>query len=189
MYYQPEYSNLLKLAQDFDQPEYHLKYLMKQEHRFNNFSIGTRELFFDFSRQRVNNEVMNSLYSLAQNTYTLDTFGKMARGEKVNTTENRAAFHTGARLENNGSVDKDSLSTDARNLLGRMNQVQEQICQFSRDVHAGKLCGTTKKVFDTAVVVGIGGSYLGCEFVCPMWTLTILARLQGKSILKPVCGL
>ncbi len=160
MHHHPEYARLTKLARDFELPEFHLKHLMKQEGRFNDFSIGTGELFFDFSRQRVNKEVMDGLYDLAGKTHTLETFQKMAKGEKVNITENRAAFHTGTRQSGNSFV-----SNDSQNLIDEMGRVKEEICQFSRDVHAGKLCGTTKKKFDTAVVVGIGGSYLGCEFV------------------------
>ncbi len=195
MHKQTEYHRLMKLAKDFEQPGFHLKYLMKQDHRFNDFSIGTRELFFDFSRQRVNKEVMDLLYTLADKTHALDRFQAMAKGEKVNTTENRAAFHTGARQESRNSAGMDALGkgfSDGRaqdqtqNLMAEMNGVKEQIYKFSQGIHEGKFRGSTKKVFDTAVVVGIGGSYLGCEFVyqalktgkCPKLHLLFLSNVD-----------
>ncbi len=159
----------MKLAVDFDHPEFHLQHLITQKQRFNDFSIGTRELFLDFSRQRVNRKVMNVLYTLARNTRALDMFQKMAAGHRVNTTENRAALHMGTRQKNFSCVGLDTSDPypdqDIQDVIAQMDQVKKDICRFSQEIHAGALQGSTKKRFETAVVVGIGGSCLGCEFV------------------------
>ncbi|MCP4719868.1 MAG: glucose-6-phosphate isomerase, partial [Desulfobacteraceae bacterium] len=45
-----------------------------------------------------------------------------------------------------------------------ISRVNNEIKNFSSAIHQGTIKGSTGKAFTHAVVIGIGGSYLGCEF-------------------------
>ena len=54
---------------------------------------------------------------------------------------------------------------DGRDVKLDLKRVRGQIRTFSETVHRGEATGSTGRVFRHVVVVGIGGSYLGTEFV------------------------
>lgn len=154
-----EFKTLCLQAEKFTQPEYHLKHLIQQPDRLEKFSMCTDSLFFDFSRQRIDEETMASLHALAQKTKALDAYTRMTDGDIVNKTEKRAALHTGAR-----EFTRKQLGTKGVDVIKVMNRVNRQIQDFTVSVRSGKIKGSTGRPFTHAVVVGIGGSYLGCEF-------------------------
>ncbi len=84
----------------------------------------------------------------------------MVSGEIINTTENRAALHTASRDISNQFV----LQTKGE-IKKEISRVNQKIKRFSNDVHHQKVCGTNGKPFTDAVIIGIGGSYLGCDFI------------------------
>ena len=84
----------------------------------------------------------------------------MISGEVVNVTENRAALHTATRdFSNDHGIIKDP------DVIFQINSVKKKIKKFTTQVHHKKIKGSTEKSFTDAVVIGIGGSYLGCEFI------------------------
>lgn len=155
-----EFKALSLQAEKFSQSEYHLKNLIREPDRFQRFSLGADSMFFDFSRQRIDGESLASLHALAEKTRALETFSQMTLGSLVNKTEQRAALHTGAR-----EFSRKELRTKEVDVLGEMARVNQEIQDFSSSLHAGRIKGSTGKPFTHAVIVGIGGSYLGCEFV------------------------
>jgi glucose-6-phosphate isomerase len=159
MYESDGFKSLQDQASRFKTPEFHLRHLMQTPGRMQDFSIAMPGFFFDFSRQRVDKGVMQALENLARQTRAKEMFAKMAAGEIVNTTENRAALHTAAR----GFLSPGLVPEDSR-ILDDIQAVARKIHTFSLGVHNGTITGTRKKAFTDAVVVGIGGSYLGCEF-------------------------
>ncbi len=154
-----EFKDLIQKASGFNSQTRHLKQLLQDPGRFKDFSLECDGLFFDFSRQRLDKDAMAGLYALSAKAGALETFDEMARGEIVNVTEKRAALHTGTR-----DFSRDSLIAGDVDVLKEINRVNDQIQQFSRAVRSGELNGSTGKPFTHAVIVGIGGSYLGCEF-------------------------
>ncbi|WDP88270.1 MAG: glucose-6-phosphate isomerase [Desulfobacter sp.] len=157
---------LTEKAAAFSKQNLHLRKLVKQPGRFKQFSLSmdnsgaTKGLFFDFSRQRLDTETLDRLREAAATANALARFSAMASGERVNTTENRAALHTAARGSGTGD-----LCLGEMDVRREIEQVQSRIRNFCRDIRSGALKGTTGRPFTHAVVVGIGGSYLGCEFV------------------------
>lgn len=97
---------------------------------------------------------------LAVDSGATKMFAKMAAGKTVNPSENRAALHTAAR----GFLDS-GLKPDDPKILDDIQTVAQNIRIFSENIHNRRITGTRGKAFTDAVVVGIGGSYLGCEFV------------------------
>jgi len=156
----PEWKKLVEQADKMDLPENHLKYLVKEKNRLKKFSLQGAEVFYDFSRQRVNEKTMDLLFELAGARELKKNFNLMATGEKVNTTENRAALHTASRNFSN-----DSILVDNKDVMPEIRRVREEIKEFASKVHNGEITGSTGKPFKRIVVIGIGGSYLGTEFV------------------------
>ena len=159
MYDSESFNFLQTQAPRFDSPGYHLKNLITAPGRLADFSIAMPGFFFDFSRQRLDLEVMQTLGNLAEETGATEMFAGMAAGKVVNSTENRAVLHTAARGFNSG------LKPDDPQVMAEIQSVAEKIRTFSKDIRCGSITGTRGKAFTDAVVVGIGGSYLGCEFV------------------------
>lgn len=78
----------------------------------------------------------------------------MFAGEVVNPTEGRQVWHVKLRTQSSeAQVDQD------------VQAVQQAIRTFSEKIRSGVHRGYTGKPIQTVVAIGIGGSYLGPEFV------------------------
>jgi glucose-6-phosphate isomerase len=160
MYDSDRFNTLKTHASRMNTPEFHLKHLIKDPCRLTDFSLKIPGFFYDFSRQRLDTGVRQTLNTLAGETRAKEMFVQMAAGNPVNPTEKRAALHTAAR----GFLDS-GLKPENTQILSDIRTVARNIRIFSQDVHKGRITGTREKKFTDAVIVGIGGSYLGCEFV------------------------
>jgi glucose-6-phosphate isomerase len=141
-------------------PDCHLGRLVAADRRLERFSATGGGMFYDYSRQRVDEAVMERLLELADAAGVRRQFAAMAAGEKVNVTENRAALHMAAR-----SFSATPVVVDGRDVKPDLQNVLERIRRFSTAVQNGEVKGSTGHPFRHVVVVGIGGSYLGTEFV------------------------
>ena len=166
------HEQLAESARMMKNDRYHLKKLIREPNRFQAFSLIGGGLFFDYSRQRVDADTMALLFSLSGRAAIKDRFIQMARGEKVNRTENRAALHMSARSYAGATV-----RVDGKNVVPELEAVRDEIRSFSKSVHRGDITGSTGKTFRHVVVVGIGGSYLGTEFVA-----TALEAFANKQL-------
>ena len=157
-----------------DQREHHLRHLIADPNRMASFSAEGPGMYLDFSRQRVDAMAMNLLFQLAQERQVDHRFKAMHDGEKVNGTENRAALHTALRCFSDRRV-----IVDGADVMPDIRSVREKIRRFSESVRGGHTRGSTGKPFRHVVVVGIGGSYLGTEFV----STALSARADGRVTL------
>ncbi|MEA3435129.1 MAG: glucose-6-phosphate isomerase [Thermodesulfobacteriota bacterium] len=156
----PVWNKLMRHATVMNNPENHLKNLLNEKDRFNNFSLNGADIFFDFSRQRVDETTMDLLFELSRDRKVKKTFNFMISGEKVNVTEDRAALHTSSR-----NFSDNSIFVDKKDVMPEIRRVKNEINEFSSKIRGGKIKGSTGKPFEHLVVIGIGGSYLGTEFV------------------------
>lgn len=154
------WKKLKEHAQFIKRPENHLKFLIQKKDRLKDFSLKAVDFFYDFSRQRVDEKAMDLLFELAETAQVQKKYNKMVNGEKINITENRAALHTAARNMSGRPVYVDGI-----NIMPDIERERQNIKEFSEKIHNGELKGATGKAFRHVVVVGIGGSYLGTEFV------------------------
>ena len=150
---------LAEYTATINRPENHLKHLICKKNRLKSFSLKQAGIFYDFSRQRVDEKAMELLFNLAEKRKLKHYFNAMVSGEKVNTSENRAALHTATR-----NFSKDPVYVDGKDIMQDIIKVNVNIKTFVSNVHSGKIKGSTCKVFEHIVVIGIGGSYLGTEF-------------------------
>jgi glucose-6-phosphate isomerase len=156
----PIWAKLKKHAEFIQKPENHLKYLIKQKDRLKKFSIDKIDFFYDFSRQRIDEKAMDLLFELADVAGVSKKYQAMISGEKVNISENRAALHTAAR-----NFSTSPLIVDGVDILPEIDSIRKKIKKFSEDIYNGRIKGSTGKPFKHIVVTGIGGSYLGTQFV------------------------
>ena len=154
------WNQLIQHADIMNLPENHLKHLLTDNSRLEKFSLKAAGIFYDFSRQRIDEKTMDLLIELAEFKKLKQRFAEMVSGEKVNVTENRPALHTAARNFSN-----DPVLVDGKDVMPSIRQVRDDIKTFVSAIHEGKTTGCTGKPFNTVVVIGIGGSYLGTEFV------------------------
>ena len=155
-----DWADLKRQAESISQPGKHLKYLIKEHDRLQTFSRKGAGLFFDFSRQRLDRETLKLLLRLAETRKLTAQFAAMVSGKKVNHTESRAALHTAAR-----SFSGDPLLVEGVDVMPDIRRVRKEIDAFSKQIHSGRITGAAAKPFTDVVVIGIGGSYLGTEFV------------------------
>ena len=154
------HERLKACARAMAQPAKHLKHLIVAPDRLESFSSYGGGLFFDYSRQRLDKETREELVQLAQGLQLHQRFDQMCSGEMINVTEKRAVLHTAAR-----SFDNQPVRVDAQDVIPDIARVREEIKNFSAKVHQGTITGSTGRPIQHVVVVGIGGSYLGTEFV------------------------
>ncbi len=153
------YKKLSNLTKNIHCDEHHLKHLIAQENRLQNFSLKAKSFFFDFSKQRITKEILDNLILLSKERRAKELFKEMATGKTINVTENRAALHTATRDFSNSQDFYDNPE-----IIPQIKAVNNKIKSFTEALHQGKIKGGSNKPFTDAVIVGIGGSYLGCEF-------------------------
>ncbi len=154
------YRSLVDAADRIRRPEYHLRNLVQDDRRWSRFSRRGGGLLFDFTRQRIDEPILELLLRVAGDLEILPRFRATTRGEPVNVTEKRPALHTAAR-----DFSGQALMVDGTDVVRRLEQVRDQFRRFSADVRSGRITGSTGRAFQDVVVIGIGGSHLGTEFV------------------------
>ena len=129
--------------------------------RFGKFSLQLGNLLFDYSKNRITDETIKLLVALAVQAGLPAAIGRMFGGEKINSTEQRAALHTALRNRSGRPVlvDGKDVMPDVRRVLGLMRR-------FSDAVRSGEHRGHTGKQISDIVNIGIGGSDLGPLMAC-----------------------
>ena len=156
----PVWNRLIQHADIMNLPEKHLKHLLTDNSRLKKCSLKAAGIFYDFSRQRIDNKTMDLLIELAEFRKLKQRFNDMVSGKKVNVTENRPALHTAAR-----NFSDDPVLVDGKDVVPSIHEDRNEIKTFVLTKKEKKTVGSTGKPFNTLVVIGIGGSYLGTEFV------------------------
>ncbi|WP_353142267.1 glucose-6-phosphate isomerase [Acinetobacter pragensis] len=121
--------------------------------RFEKFSLQFGGIYLDYSKHRMNAQIMQSLTQWAHSKDLKSWIKKLFSAEKINQTEHRAAMHWALRLEENTAEHAD-LSQQVHQQLERMYALVEKI-------HAGQYRGASGEVIQDVVNIGVGGSDLG----------------------------
>jgi glucose-6-phosphate isomerase len=129
--------------------------------RVGKFSLQLDDLFFDFSKNRINAETIQLLVSLAEQAGLPACIEQMFTGVKINSTEQRAALHTALRNRSAQAV-----YVDGKDVVPDIHRVLGLMRRFSDAVRNGQHVGHTGKAIRDIVNIGIGGSDLGPLMVC-----------------------
>ena len=113
-------------------------------------------LFLDYSKNRVTDETIKLLIELAEESGLRARIDAMFRGEKINTTENRAVLHVALRAPKGASI-----LVDGENVVPQVHAVLDKMAQFSNRVRSGEWKGHTGNRIRNVINIGIGGSDLG----------------------------
>ena len=136
--------------------------------RFQNYSIQTNHILFDYSKNMIDDEILSNLLDLAKECKLEEAMNAMFAGEKINETENRAVLHTALRNFSGSPV-----YLDDKDVMPEVNAVLQQMKTFCDDIHSCKWMGYTGKRIKYIVNIGIGGSDLGpvmvTEALRPFW--------------------
>ena len=114
------------------------------------------DLYIDLSKNLINEETLNQLLELADQTEVFPLRDAMLRGDRINVTENRSVLHTALRRGPD-----EELIVDGRNVVADVREVLDRVYSFANRVRSGDWVGVTGKRVATVVNVGIGGSDLG----------------------------
>ncbi len=123
------------------------------------FTVG--DLVVDMSKHRVTDEIVTALVALAQRAGVAERVQSMMRGERINTTENRAALHTALRAPQGTLIELDQNSTGRTDIVAQVHDLRERMAAFCGRVRDGDWLGHTGAPITTVVNIGIGGSDLG----------------------------
>ena len=124
--------------------------------RQNKYSIENMGIFFDYSKNLINEEVLRTLLDLAREQNLKEEISNMFDGEKINKTENRAVLHCALRNRTGKPVmfEGKDVMPEVHNVLSKMERV-------SNNIRTGSWKGYSGKSIKNIVNIGIGGSDLG----------------------------
>ncbi|MDE2117364.1 MAG: glucose-6-phosphate isomerase [Betaproteobacteria bacterium] len=129
--------------------------------RFDKFSLQLDGLLLDYSKNLITEETLALLLNLARQSKLDGWIARMFNGEKINTSEQRAALHTALRAPRGAEV-----YVDGKDIMPGVHRVLEHMRRYSDAVHNNSLRGYTGKPFRDVVSIGIGGSALGPLMAC-----------------------
>jgi glucose-6-phosphate isomerase len=124
------------------------------------FSVFAEHLAFDFSRQLITQAVMSGLLELAAAADLKGSIGRMFSGERINLTEERAVLHTALR-----NLSPTPVYVGGQDVMPDVRRVLAHIRGFSQKVTDGQWRGATGRQLKNIISIGIGGSYLGPEYL------------------------
>jgi glucose-6-phosphate isomerase len=124
--------------------------------RFDRYHVAMSDLVFDYSKHRVDEDVLHALFDLARAQRLEEKRDRMFTGGIVNPTEGRAALHTALRAPQGASV-----KVGGEDVMPEVLEVRAKVAEFARGVRDGSIKGATGRELTDIVNIGIGGSDLG----------------------------
>lgn len=157
----------------------HLKELIKDEARNNclRYEPAGCDFVLTADHCKLDAVQFESLKKLAEETNLFAKIQAQVTGEKINNTEGRSVLHVALRKEAS-----DSLVVDGTDVVKDVHAVNQRISEFSAKVRDGTVKGHTGKNLRNIVAIGIGGSFLGPEFVFEALKFDETARAAAKGM-------
>ncbi|GGV59891.1 glucose-6-phosphate isomerase [Streptomyces massasporeus] len=124
--------------------------------RAERYVVRVGDLRIDYSKHLVTDETLALLQELAAATDVFGLRDAMFRGERINTTENRAVLHTALRAPRDAIIE-----VDGENVVPAVHAVLDKMAAFADRVRSGEWTGHTGRRIRNVVNIGIGGSDLG----------------------------
>lgn len=136
------------------------------------YQVTAAGINIDYSRQRVDDVILENLISLAQVAEIETMRDAMFRGDRINTTENRSVLHTALRRPVT-----EPLMVDGHDVVADVHEVLTRMAKLANDVRSGNWVGHTGKRITHVVNIGIGGSDLG-----PVMAYEALRKFSDRNI-------
>jgi glucose-6-phosphate isomerase len=119
-------------------------------------SVEDVGLYLDYSKQRVDTDTLQLLRELAEARGLPQRIEAMFRGDKINTTEDRAVLHVALRAPAG-----EKILVDGHDVVPEVHEVLDRMAAFSDKVRSGAWLGHGGKRIRNIISIGIGGSDLG----------------------------
>ena len=137
--------------------ELHLRELFSEDSkRGTRLTAEAVGLYLDYSKNRITDETVKLLISLAEQSGLRERIDAMFRGDKINVTEKRAVLHTALRAPRDASI-----VVDGENVVPKVHSVLDRMANFANRIRSGEWKGHTGKSIRNVINIGIGGSDLG----------------------------
>ncbi|WP_406321042.1 glucose-6-phosphate isomerase [Streptomyces sp. NBC_01637] len=136
------------------------------------YTLRVGDLYLDYSKHLVTDETLRLLRELAGATGVAELRDAMFRGEKINTTEDRAVLHTALRAPRDAVIE-----VDGENVVPAVHAVLDKMAAFADRIRSGEWTGHTGKRIKNVVNIGIGGSDLG-----PAMAYEVLRSFTDRSL-------
>ena len=120
------------------------------------FTAEACGLYLDYSKNRVTVQTLELLVRLAEERGLRGRIDAMFRGEKINSTENRAVLHTALRAPRGQKI-----VVDGQDVVPAVHEVLDKMAAFADRIRSGQWLGHTGKKIRNVINIGIGGSDLG----------------------------
>lgn len=168
----------------------HLRQLFADDpERGTGYTLRVGELYIDYSKQLVTDETLRLLRELAAATGVAELRDAMFRGDRINTTEDRAVLHTALRAPRDAVIE-----VDGENVVPAVHAVLDKMAAFSERVRSGEWTGHTGRPIKNIVNIGIGGSDLGPamayealrSFTDRSLTLRFVSNVDGADLHEAV---
>jgi glucose-6-phosphate isomerase len=135
----PAWATLEKLAPLVKR--YHMRDMFaKDPSRADKYTIKAADITLDYSKNRVNEEVLTALFDLAEQRNVKQKIIDMFSGQHINSTENRAVLHTALRNFSDKAV-----YVDGENIMPDVHNTLKSVKVFTEKVHSGEHKGFTGK--------------------------------------------
>jgi glucose-6-phosphate isomerase len=135
----------------------HLRELFAADsQRGEQLTVEAVDLYLDYSKQRVDADTLRLLRELAQACELPQRIEAMFRGDKINSTEDRAVLHVALRAPSS-----EKILVDGHDVVPDVHEVLDRMAAFSERVRSGAWLGHTGKRIRNVISIGIGGSDLG----------------------------
>ena len=135
----------------------HLRELFAADpRRGESFTAEACGIFLDYSKNRITSETLGLLVALADERGLRGRIEAMFRGDKINSTENRAVLHVALRAPRGAEI-----VVDGKNVVPDVHEVLDRMADFAERVRSGAWLGHTGKRIRNVINIGIGGSDLG----------------------------
>jgi glucose-6-phosphate isomerase len=104
--------------------------------RFDKYSLVFGDILFDYSKNLLNEETMQLLLELAQESQVAEAIQAMFAGEKINRTEDRSVLHTALR-----NLSGDPVYSDGKDVMPEVREVLAHMKAFCEKIHSGEWTG------------------------------------------------
>ena len=148
------------------------KLFTQDTERTSRFSTQAGTLYMDYSKQCINDAVLENLLNLANSCELSGRIQSLLQGAMVNTSEERAALHTALRLPATAK-----LQVGTQDVVKDVHQSLAQVARLSERVRSGTWRGFSGKAITDVVNIGVGGSDLG-----PLMATTALDEWADTTI-------
>ena len=120
------------------------------------YVIEAAGLYFDYSKNLINEVTMAILSDLALASGLIEEREAMFRGARINLSESRAALHVALR-----TPPTEVLEVDSVDVIPQVHATLKKMANCAIELREGRRRGHSGRVIKNVVNVGIGGSELG----------------------------